>query len=300
MIDVVIPAHKKDIDTLELCIEGIRKNVESLNRIIVVSNNKLTDKAEWHDEKKFPFSFNEVGDILGNIRKVGWNAEWYYKQLLKLTAHESIDDLLDDYLIVDSDTIFLKKKKFIDDGTIYFDVTHTYDAAYYECMSILIDGLDIQTEYSGVVHHMLFSRSYLEELKSKVVTKFNMPFWMSVVTGCGGGEGSCRLSEYELYFHYILKYHRDNIKISPRKSILAYKGRLGVEGENLIKTPYGKYRGGSRTNMHGERVQIIPKEEEELFSFKTFKEAIIHVSSRCKELGWDAVTFQNHTREKIE
>ena len=293
VIDVVIPAHKKDIDTLELCIEGVCKNIENLNRIIVVSNNKLTDKAEWYDEKKFSFSFNEVDDTLGNIRKTGWNAKWYYQQLLKLTAHESINDLLDDYLIVDSDTIFLTKKKFIDDGKICFDVTYTDDTAYYKCMSNLIDDLYKQSEYSAVVHNMLFSRSYLEELKSKIVTKFNMPFWMSVVKACGGSEGACRLSEYELYFHYVLKYHKNNIKISPRKSILAYKGRLGVQGENLLKA-------GSRTNTDRKPVQIIPKEEEDLFSFKTFKESIIHVSDRCKELGWDAVTFQDHSRGKIE
>ena len=44
MIDVVIPAHKKDIDTLDLCIDGIRKNVKDVRRIIVVSKEKLTDK----------------------------------------------------------------------------------------------------------------------------------------------------------------------------------------------------------------------------------------------------------------
>ena len=57
MIDVVIPAHKKDVDTLELCIESIRKNVKNVRRVIVVSKEKLTEKAEFYCEEDFPFSF---------------------------------------------------------------------------------------------------------------------------------------------------------------------------------------------------------------------------------------------------
>ena len=35
-IDVVIPCHPKDLDTLELCIEGIRKYGQNIRRVIVV------------------------------------------------------------------------------------------------------------------------------------------------------------------------------------------------------------------------------------------------------------------------
>ena len=56
MIDAVIPAHKKDIDTLDLCIDGIRQNVKDIRRIIVVSKDKLTDNAEFYPESNFSFS----------------------------------------------------------------------------------------------------------------------------------------------------------------------------------------------------------------------------------------------------
>ena len=55
MIDVVIPAHKKDLATLEYAIDGIRKNIADVRRIIVVSKEKYTDKAEWFDEALYPF-----------------------------------------------------------------------------------------------------------------------------------------------------------------------------------------------------------------------------------------------------
>ena len=55
MIDVVIPAHKKDVDTLDLCIDGIRNNVKDVRRIIVVSKDKLTDNQEFYSEEDFQF-----------------------------------------------------------------------------------------------------------------------------------------------------------------------------------------------------------------------------------------------------
>ena len=58
MIDVVIPTHVKDAETLELCIEHVKKNVMNLNKVYIVSKDKLTDNAEWIPESDFPFSLN--------------------------------------------------------------------------------------------------------------------------------------------------------------------------------------------------------------------------------------------------
>ena len=52
-IDVVIPTHEKDLNTLNICIDYVRKNVINLNEIYYVSRNKLTDKAVWISEEIF-------------------------------------------------------------------------------------------------------------------------------------------------------------------------------------------------------------------------------------------------------
>ncbi len=54
-IDVVIPCTNKDKKTLDLCIDGIRKYGKNIRRVIVVSSKPLTDKAEFFDEKLYPF-----------------------------------------------------------------------------------------------------------------------------------------------------------------------------------------------------------------------------------------------------
>jgi hypothetical protein len=68
-IDVVIVSHPKDKDTLEYCIEGIRENGKNIRRIIVVSSIKLTEHAEWFDEKYFPFTIKQIAYAIGKDDK---------------------------------------------------------------------------------------------------------------------------------------------------------------------------------------------------------------------------------------
>jgi len=302
MIDVVIPAHKKDTDTLDLCIEGIRTNVKDVRRIIVVSKEKLTDKAEYYCEKDFPFSFEDVGNIVGFHKKT-FN---YYGGLIQTTCALVIPDLERDVLICDADTIFLTPTEFItqDDIALY---NASYDIGprvtrhpYIEHMRKLIPGLTKQTQYSGICHHMLIQKDILREMFERVEEIHKMPFWKADISvtledyEClpvpkpPHDKVTLLFTTYELYFNYVLKYHPERVEIRPRKSILAYKGRMGVSGEEVHNI-------GSRTNLQG-NVRVLSADEERKFSFPSFAESCAYISRRCAQQGWDAVTFQNHTR----
>ena len=300
MIDAVIPAHKKDIDTLDLCIDGIRDNVKDIRRIIVVSKEKLTDNAEFYCEEDFPFSLKDVGEIVGFHRKT-FN---YYGGLIQTTAALVIPDLERDVLVCDADTIFLKPTEFIDGDLAMYNVS--YDVAphitahpYFEHFEKLIPGLTKQTQYSGICHHMLIQSDILKEMFDKVETTHKMPFWKADISVTlqdykslnpkpPHAEAPLLFTTYELYFNYLIKYHPNRCRIRKQKSILAYKGRMGVDGEEVHNI-------GSRTNLNG-NIQIIPKKEESEFKFNSFKDSCAYIAKRCKELEWDAVTFQNHTR----
>jgi|TARA_X000001388_G_scaffold25909_1_gene18121 hypothetical protein len=302
MIDVVIPAHRKDVDTLDLCIDGIRKNVKNVRRIIVVSKEKLTDKAEFYSEEKFPFSFTDVGDIVGFHRKT-FN---YYGGLIQTTSALVIPDLERDVLVCDADTIFLKETEFINENDVAlynasYDIpSHVTQHPYLEHMEKLIPGLTKQSRYSGICHHMLIQKDILKEMFERVEKYHNMPFWKADIS-VTQQEYRCipspkpahdklplLFTTYELYFNYVLKFHPERVAIRPQKSILAYKGKMGVLGEEMHSI-------GSRTNLYGD-VHILSKDEESTFSFKNFKDSCEHISKRCAEVGWEAVTFQNHTR----
>ncbi len=301
MIDVVIPSHEKDKETLDLCIQGVKENIQDVRRIIVVSKNKMTDNAEWISEETFPFTIKDVGDTIGFHRKT-FN---YFGGLIQTTSALVLPDLCDNVLVLDSDTIFLTPKKFVDDeNRVSFDVSYdvaagVVDHPYYEHMEKLIPGLTKQTRYSGIVHHMLIQKDILQDMFNRVEEYHNKPFWKANLdvtledyrTWPNKGshaDAPLLLTTYELYFNYALKYFPDRVKIEPRKSILAYKGRMGVDGENIERV-------GSRTNLNG-NVKVLPEHEENQFKFESFKDSCEHISKRCKELGYDTVTFQNHTR----
>ena len=108
MIDVIIPAHEKDIDTLDLCIDAVKNNVNRLGKVYVISRERLTENAEWIPESEFPFSIDDVSNFTGKH----WRTCWYYQQLLKMYVFEVRKDISDSVLVLDSDTVFLNKTDF--------------------------------------------------------------------------------------------------------------------------------------------------------------------------------------------
>ena len=111
-IDVVIPAHEKDIKTLPYCIARAKKCVENIGRVFVISNRKLVDNAEWFDESKFPFSKKDVEKVIKG--RTGFKIGWHFQQLLKFYSLFTIPNISKNVLILDSDTVFYKKTKFIE------------------------------------------------------------------------------------------------------------------------------------------------------------------------------------------
>ena len=179
-IDVVIPVHKKDAPTLEIVIAAIKKNIQDVRRIIVISKERFSENAEWFDEKKFPFSIEDVGNELGGNGGIGKNVRrgWFYQQLLKFYAHDVMDDLLDNILIFDADTIANHPMKFIEeDGSLYMDIRN-YGKPHYlykKHLRKLLPMLGkLDNSENPVVHHMVFNKEIIEELFKKLMKLGNL------------------------------------------------------------------------------------------------------------------------------
>lgn len=240
-LDVIFVSHEKDIKTLPFAIEGIRKNVPGIRRIIVVSEKKLTDKAEWFDEAEYPFS---KIDIAKEIFISGPNAEnpqprigWVYQQLLKLYSFLVIPNLSSNILIVDSDTIFLNKTTFMDEeGNPYFNPGYEYYQPYFDhAIRLLPSFKKIYSEFSGISHHMLFQRSILEDLFTTITNKHHTEPWIAICRCIDIQEAyGCPLSEYEIYFNFIFSHTNQaklhllkwaNVKFNP--TVIDYYRMLG-------------------------------------------------------------------------
>jgi len=216
-VDVVIPCSPKDLETLDLCIEGIRENGQNIRRVIVVSSKKLTDKAEWFDEGLYPFTKQDLAlEIFGGdepaarqfLEKPGSRIGWIYQQFLKFYAPLVIPDISPNVLMLDSDVIFFRPVTFVkEDGGPLFAPGYEYVQEYFDYMRRLLPGLEkAHPQYSGVSHHMLFQRPIVEDLFALVSAHHQMEPWKALCR-CIKREAldlSC-MSEYEIYFHFTLR-----------------------------------------------------------------------------------------------
>jgi hypothetical protein len=215
-LDVLIPCTKKDLETLELCIAGIRKNCSEIRRVIVISSEKITNNAEWFDEAAYPFSKNDIalelckGDVekaYDYVNKTKSRIGWYYQQLLKLYAFYVIPDISSNILILDADTVFLKPVKFINKkGGGCYNPSSEYNENYFKHAAKLTGGVvkRLDSRYSGICHHMVFQKPVIDDLFSEVETLHQKEFWRAFCT-CVLDEDLERsgAAEYEIYFNFV-------------------------------------------------------------------------------------------------
>lgn len=203
-MDAVIVAHKKDIETLDLCINGIRSNIVDVNRdVIVVSNERLTDNAIWYDERDFPFQRSDVVAVVGEKR-----AGWYFQQLLKLYSILTIPGVSERIIIVDADTVFLNN--IVIDG---FNIANKMHKPYFDHMNLLVPDLVRQMNYSGTVHCMVYLQHVVQSLMERVEAKHQKSFWKAYLDCVNPNDyKQAGASEQEIYFHFTLANY-DNYKL---------------------------------------------------------------------------------------
>lgn len=226
-IDVVIVTHPKDKTTLELCIDGIRRNCSEVRRIIVVSSEKLTDKCEWFDERQFPFTVSDVALAIGKgsqarsesfFRRHYRPAGWYFQQLAKLYSPYVIPGISSNVLVVDSDTIFLNPVTFISEtggGLFCFSRLRAKRRYLSHAEYFLPNYKRVYPNVYSVCHHMLFQKPILDDLFVQVERYHQTSFWKAF---CYSVDGKKRngASEYEIYYNFALN-HTEQVKLRELK-----------------------------------------------------------------------------------
>lgn len=215
LIDVVIPTASKDEIMLNYCIEGVKKNCRKIRRIIVVSPHRITDEAEWYDEKEYPFSKFEVSLYLNQLdydRAITFQNHpssrlgWYYQQLLKLYSSFVIPGVSSNVLIVDADTVFFRPVEFInEEGGGNYAMGGEFHMPYFQHAGRLLPGLHrLDSCGSGIVHHMLFQKPILDDLFNQVESFHGKEFWKAFCLCVDPSQlFLAGASEYEIYFNFV-------------------------------------------------------------------------------------------------
>ena len=209
--DIVIPVGPNDFDIVVDSVEYAKKNVIGYRNIYIVSSKNYEISGCIHvPESQFPFSIDSITEKIEYRQRAGW----YLQQLIKITAGQYIPDLLENYLVLDADVFVVKPTTFMEDGLPLFAYGSEYHYPYFYHMVRLHPSLLRQTNMSGICHHMMYTKTYLNKLFALVEDYTKKSFadaFMDAVTERGPSASGA--SEYEIYFNYMILNHPDKMKI---------------------------------------------------------------------------------------
>jgi hypothetical protein len=222
--DIIIPLGPNEMSNFNEQLIYTKKNVIGYRNIYIVTSNVnlKCDDCIVIDENVFPFK-DFISKYFAQYKGKSNRNGWYFQQLIKLYAGVFISDLLENYLIIDADVFFLKPTRFIENNQFLFATGDEEHRPYFEHMSLLDSTFKKYYNKSGICHHMLFNKKYLNEIFNIVEKTHNKPFWVAFIilvnehlkhnVNCAESGAS----EYEMYFNYIYNNHKDNIIIRDLK-----------------------------------------------------------------------------------
>ena len=243
--DIVIPVGPNDINVVSLQVQYTKRNIVGYRNIYLVSHDPdiCIKGCITIDERTFPFSLSDVAKYHGKQKRNGW----YLQQMLKFYCPLAISDILDRYLVIDTDTFFLKPTTFIEnDQCLYnYDVSTDQFPAhgpYFDHMKKMDSRWRrVDNRKSGICHHMLFEKRYVNEIIDHIEKKHNDTFWNVFFKMVDEKDMlDSGASEYEIYFNYITRYHSDKIKL--RLLDWCNTSELNLQRKDMTYISYHWYR----------------------------------------------------------
>lgn len=224
MFDIVILVGPNDTNQVQDQLLYTRKNIIGYRNIYLITCDPIVEVEGCIliNETIFPFTIRDIKERHGVTCKNGW----YLQQLLKLYTSKVISDILDDYLVLDADTYFLKPTAFQEENKNLYNVGSEYHKPYFEHMKRVHPSFKRTMNVSGICHHMIMNKKIINELFQLVEEYHNSKkFWEVFLDEVAVDQyNKSGASEYELYFNYIFAHHVDKIKI--RKLNWTNRGKL--------------------------------------------------------------------------
>lgn len=210
VFDIVIPVGPNDKTIIKEQIKYTKKNIIGYRNIYLICYDPsiTINGCITINENIFPFNIETVSNFHGKLNRNGW----YLQQLFKLYAGKIIPNILEKYLVIDSDTFFLKPTTFIYNGICLYNYGSEYHKPYFDHMNKLDKDLIKMNRLSGICHHMIFETKYIDELFLRIENNHKDTFYNIFLKMVSMKEKS-GASEYEIYFNYMLKYNPTKIKI---------------------------------------------------------------------------------------
>ena len=213
LFDIVILVGPDDATVIQQQLEYSKKNIVGYRNIYIVTTPALYKSLTSLKgctlicEDIFPFSLAMMNTVASAPES--YRNGWYLQQLIKLYAGLIIPGILTRWLIIDCDTFFLKPTSFVENDKCLYAYSNEYHLPYFEHMNRLLPGLaKVDAAKSGICHHMIFEKKYIEEIFAKVEAVHMKPFWQAFLECINTTHfNRSGASEYEIYFNYMLTYN---------------------------------------------------------------------------------------------
>jgi mannosyltransferase OCH1-like enzyme len=214
--DIVIPVGFDDIDIIKLQITCTKVNIKGYRNIYLIYKDTSLhiDGCITISESIYPFTINTVKQFHGDLKR----NRWYLQQLLKLYAGIIIPDILDKYLVLESNTFFLIPTYFIDNNNkSLYNYSREYHKPHFDHIRKLHPSFKkIFLDKSGISHHMIFETKYIIKIFELIESLHNDSFYNVFLKSVEHISDS-GASEYELYFNYMLQYYGESITLRTLK-----------------------------------------------------------------------------------
>jgi len=226
--DIVIPIGPNDANIIHSQLEHTKKNILGYRNIYLITKNPLKIEGCINIlEGSFPFTIDTVAKYHGRSKRNGW----YLQQLLKLYVSRCIPGILETYLVLDSDTFFLKPTIFLNNGKPMYAYGKENHTPYFNHMARLHPDFKKVDQRSGICHHMIFQKKYIDKIFSLVESRYGVIFYEVFLSQVSKSDLLLSgASEYELYFNYMLQKHPSEIII--RELIWQDVPKLTNNGKN--------------------------------------------------------------------
>lgn len=207
--DAVIPFHVKDEPILKYTCEHL-KNVMGIRNLYIIGNeNPHIEETIFINEKEI-FNLISLDTIKllwhSKNEKISHRAGWLYQQFLKLGAPDYILNLDDNFLISDSDIVFVNnpyincQKNVFPYAKAYTDEYHAPYRKHY--LKLLQE--ETTAGFSFINHQMVFNKKYLKKLKNNI-EKLHQKIWYEAIIDTLDYDEFSNFSEYDLYGNWMLK-----------------------------------------------------------------------------------------------
>lgn len=212
-IDIFIPASVKDTKVLGNVIKNALINIQHpINKVFVIAaecNEIIEICNEFgavfiNENDVLSYNKNSINYLVNNIDRSGW----LFQQLLKLNADTIVE--MENFLILDADTSFVRPKTFIYKRKTILDLSQERHEPYHVVYEKILNR-KTTSELSFITHYMLFNKHLLKLLKFEIESIHHKD-WDKAILEKVDYNSQSGFSEYELYGNFVSEKYPKLIK----------------------------------------------------------------------------------------